>query len=116
MDCRTTLLVHTRHLRYVRTVAEHCPELSLVIDHIGKPPIASGEITEWSKQFQPLAGFSNIQCKLSGLVTEANWSSWTTDRSAAVHRLRVRLFGPDRLDVWKRPSRVSCSLRHTNEC
>lgn len=91
------LLVHTRHLRYVRTVAEHCPELSLVIDHMAKPSIASNEIADWSKEFQPLAEFRNIQCKLSGLVTEANWSSWTTDDLRPYIDCALDAFGPDRL-------------------
>jgi L-fucono-1,5-lactonase len=91
------LLVHTRHLRHVRTVAEHCPTLHLVVDHMAKPPIASSEFDEWSREFRPLAEFSNIQCKLSGLVTEANWSSWTTDDLRPYIDCALDSFGPDRL-------------------
>jgi len=91
------LLVHTRHLRHVRTVAEHCPTLHLVIDHMAKPPIASGEFDDWSREFRPLAEFSNIQCKLSGLVTEANWSSWTTDDLRPYIDCALDSFEPDRL-------------------
>ena len=91
------LLVHTRHLRYVRTVAEHCPTLHLVIDHMAKPPIASSEFAEWSREFRPLAEFSNVQCKLSGLVTEANWSSWTTDDLQPYIECALDSFGPQRL-------------------
>ena len=70
------LLVHTRHLKHVPRVAETYPDLSLVIDHLAKPPIARNEIKEWSDTLAPLAHYPNIHCKLSGLVTEANWNSW----------------------------------------
>jgi L-fuconolactonase len=43
------LLVHTRHLKHVPVVAESCPDLQLVIDHLAKPPIARNEIDEWSR-------------------------------------------------------------------
>ncbi len=66
------LLVHTRHLKHVKTVVEACPNLALVIDHMAKPPIASGEISEWVKELKPIAAYPNVNCKLSGLVTEAN--------------------------------------------
>ena len=91
------LLVHTRHLRYVRTVVERCPDLRLVIDHMAKPPIGSGEVAEWAHEFQPLAEFSNIKCKLSGLVTEANWSSWTIEDLRPYIDCALESFGPDRL-------------------
>jgi len=91
------LLVHTRHLKYVPQVAESCPELALVVDHLAKPPIARNEIKEWSQALAPLAKFPNINCKLSGLVTEANWNSWhTNDLHPFVDRA-LELFGADRM-------------------
>ncbi len=91
------LLVHTRHLRHVRTVAERCPDLRLVIDHLAKPPIARHEFTEWAQAMKPLAAFPNMYCKLSGLVTEANWSSWQTDDLRPYVDHALELFGPERL-------------------
>lgn len=91
------LLVHTRHLKYVPQVAESCPELALVIDHLAKPPIAKNEINEWSRGFKPLASYRNIHCKLSGLVTEANWSSWQTDDLRPFVDVALESFGADRL-------------------
>jgi L-fuconolactonase len=91
------LLVHPRHLKHVHTAAEHCSDLRLVIDHLAKPPIARGEFSEWSKQFRPLADVTNIHCKLSGLVTEANWNSWTTDDLRPYIDFALDSFGPDRL-------------------
>ena len=91
------LLVHTRHLKHVSRVAESCPELALVIDHLAKPPIAKNEIKEWSKAFKPLASYPNIYCKLSGLVTEANWTSWQTDDLRPFVEFALESFGPERL-------------------
>ena len=91
------LLVHTRHLKHVPRVAESCPELALVIDHLAKPPIARKEIREWSQALQPLASYTNINCKLSGLVTEANWNSWQTEDLRPFVDLALEYFGPDRL-------------------
>jgi L-fuconolactonase len=68
-----------------------------VIDHLAKPPIASNEITEWSQAFRPLALFPNINCKLSGLVTEANWNSWQQEDMRPVVDVALESFGPDRM-------------------
>jgi L-fuconolactonase len=91
------LLVHTRHLSTVHTVAEKCPGLRLVIDHMAKPAIARDEFDQWEKTFRPLANFANMHCKLSGLVTEANWNTWTTDDLRPYIDCALESFGPDRL-------------------
>ena len=91
------LLVHIRHLKYARVVADQCADLALVIDHAAKPPIARAEFDEWSRELRPLAAFPNVNCKLSGLVTEANWTSWTTDDLRPYVDYALELFGPDRL-------------------
>lgn len=91
------LLVHTRHLRHVRTVAENCPELPLVIDHLAKPPISKHGFKEWAKEIAPLAAYPNMYCKLSGLVTEANWDSWQTNDLRPYVDYALELFGPERL-------------------
>jgi L-fuconolactonase len=91
------LLVHTRHLQYVPQVAERCPDLNLVIDHLAKPPIARDEFEEWSHALKPVAHYPNIHCKLSGLVTEANWSSWQTNDLRPYVEYALELFGTDRM-------------------
>jgi L-fuconolactonase len=96
-DVSFDLLVHTRHLRYARRVAETCPELSLVIDHLAKPPIAGGEFDQWARELRPLAAFPHVYCKLSGLVTEANWTTWTTDDLRPYVDYALELFGAERL-------------------
>jgi L-fuconolactonase len=91
------LLVHTRHLRYVPEVAESCPDLRLVIDHLAKPPVARNEIKEWARALKPVASYQNIHCKLSGLATEANWSSWQTSDLRPFVDCVLELFGPERM-------------------
>ena len=91
------LLVHTRHLQYVPQVAERCPDLNLVIDHLAKPPIARNEFKDWSEALKSVARIPNIHCKLSGLVTEANWSSWQTNDLRPYVDHAFELFGADRM-------------------
>lgn len=91
------LLVHTRHLKHVPRIAESCPDLALVIDHLAKPPIAQNEFNEWSQALKPLARYSNIYPKLSGLVTEANWQSWQTDDLRPFVDYALEHFGVERM-------------------
>lgn len=91
------LLVHTRHLPSAKTVAEACPELLLVVDHMAKPPIASGAISHWAGQLKELAALPNVYCKLSGLVTEANHASWTANDLRPFVECALELFGTERL-------------------
>ena len=91
------LLVHTRHLKNVPKVADTCPELRLVIDHLAKPPIARNEIREWSHAFKPLARYPNINCKMSGLVTEADWHTWRTDDLRPFVNCALEVFSAERM-------------------
>ncbi|MFV5694227.1 amidohydrolase family protein [Flavobacterium sp. LB3P122] len=55
------------------------PEQAFVLDHIAKPDIKSGTIQSWKENITELAKAENVMCKISGMVTEANWYSWTAD-------------------------------------
>ena len=91
------LLVHTRHLKHALTVAAGCPELRLVVDHLAKPPIAQGEIDEWSRGLRELGSQPNVSCKLSGLVTEADWTRWRVEDLKPYVDLALEVFGPRRM-------------------
>jgi L-fuconolactonase len=95
--CTCDLLVHTRHLKYIPQVAESCPELQFVIDHLAKPSIARNEINEWAQAMKRVAAFPNMYCKLSGLVTEANWTSWQPEDLRPYVDEALALFGVDRM-------------------
>lgn len=91
------LLVHTRHLEYAAMVADRCPDLHLVVDHMAKPPIARGEIDDWSRGLRELASRPNVWCKLSGLVTEADWAGWRVEDLKPYVDLALEAFGPRRM-------------------
>src|SRR5690242_13983298 len=91
------LLVHTRHLKQVGIVAGSCPGLHLVIDHMAKPPLARGEITEWARQIKEVAPYQNVSCKLSGLVTEANRTGWRSEDLKPFVDKALEYFGPPRM-------------------
>ena len=99
-DVSYDLLVHTRHLKHVKTVAEACPKMRLVVDHVAKPPISSGEVAEWAKwadALREVAGYPNVSCKLSGLVTEANLTSWRVEDLRPFVEQALEFFGPGRM-------------------
>ena len=91
-------LVLPRHLRRLLQLVRRHPELQFVLDHFGKPHLASGDIAEWRADIARLAGEPNVACKLSGLVTEAVKDWQVADlREAVDHALAC--FGPQRM-LW----------------
>lgn len=91
------LLVRTRELPAALEVARGNPDMRFVIDHIAKPPIHSGEYEEWAERMAPFADLVNVSCKLSGMVTEASWSSWTREDLLPYVQRVVGWFGEDRI-------------------
>jgi L-fuconolactonase len=91
------LLVRTRELPAATAVARDMPDLRLVVDHIAKPPIATGELEPWATEVRALAAFPNVTCKLSGMVTEADWTSWTPGDLRPYVHVVLEAFGPARL-------------------
>ncbi|WP_306319906.1 MULTISPECIES: amidohydrolase [unclassified Streptomyces] len=79
-----------------KAAAEH-PELAFVLDHLGKPPIAAHELEPWRTRIRALAALPNTYCKLSGLVTEADWAHWTLDDLRPYADTALDAFGPDRV-------------------
>ncbi|WP_325175647.1 amidohydrolase family protein [Paenibacillus sonchi] len=67
------------------------------MDHLAKPPIASGQLEPWRSRMAQIAKHPGIYCKLSGMVTEADPQGWTQeDFTAYVHAV-LELFGPERV-------------------
>ncbi len=92
------LLVRTEHLPHVPRLAEENPDLRLVIDHLAKPPIASGELSLWRERMAALVPYPNIWCKVSGLLTEAGPSP-TAEAIRPVVAFALEQFGVSRL-LW----------------
>jgi L-fucono-1,5-lactonase len=72
------LLVRARELPAATEIAQALPDLRFILDHIAKPRIADGQDDLWFERLPGLAARPNVSAKLSGMITEANWSSWTS--------------------------------------
>jgi L-fuconolactonase len=93
------LLVRTRELPAATEVARRLPGLRFALDHLAKPAISTGQIEPWASAIGEIARLPNVTCKVSGLVTEAGWSSWHSDDLTPYIAHAVEVFGPDRL-MW----------------
>jgi L-fuconolactonase len=91
------LVVRPDQLGDAAVVASQHPAVTFVLDHLGKPPIASGDLVGWSKNLRAVAALPNVSAKLSGLVIEAGWSTWTVDDLRGPVQLALEVFGPTRL-------------------
>ncbi|MGH9521844.1 MAG: amidohydrolase family protein [Terriglobales bacterium] len=91
------LLVYPRQMHAAIELAHRLPDLRLVLDHIGKPPIRDGVRGPWRQQIHALAENPNVYCKLSGLVTEADWKRWTPNDCKPYLDAVFEAFGPERL-------------------
>ena len=90
------LLFYVRHLRHAATLARELPELRMVIDHLAKPRIREGRTDDWLPHLKAAAAFPNVYCKLSGLVTEADWRRWTAADLRPYVQAALECFGPGR--------------------
>ncbi|MEV6056651.1 amidohydrolase family protein [Streptomyces sp. NPDC052107] len=91
------LVILPHQLPAATAAARRLPGLRFVLDHIGKPAIAQGALEPWASQLRALAAEPNTFCKLSGLVTEADWRGWTVDDLRPFAETVVGAFGPDRV-------------------
>jgi L-fuconolactonase len=96
-DLRYDLLIFERHLPQTIGLVDAFPDQLFVVDHIAKPPIRAGEMEPWASQITELAKRGNVFCKLSGMVTEADWEGWTEEQLRPYFDLVIDAFGPERL-------------------
>lgn len=71
------ILIFPDQLPYIPQLVEAFPDMRFVVDHIAKPLIKKGEVADWKKDMEALARYSNVYCKVSGMVTEGDWQRWT---------------------------------------
>ncbi len=90
------LLFYVKHLHHIETLATRLPELPMVLDHLGKPDVAGGGLEVWRPRIEAAAKFPNVFCKLSGLVTEADWQSWTPADLKPYIDIAIEAFSPAR--------------------
>jgi L-fuconolactonase len=98
-DLTYDLLLFPRHLPVASKLVAEFPDQPFVLDHIAKPPIRDGQISPWREDLRQLAEFPNVCCKLSGMVTEANWKQWQPGDFQRYLDVVFDCFGPDRLMI-----------------
>jgi len=91
------LLLRPHLLKYIPEVVRRHPRLKFVVDHIAKPLIKDGVVEGWKKEMEAIAQFPNVYCKISGLVTEADWDSWKRDDFKEYVEHILSIFGEDRV-------------------
>lgn len=96
-DYTYDILIFHRQLPAAIDLANRFPNQAFVLDHIAKPDIKSGDIQSWKKNIAELAKTENVMCKISGMVTEANWKTWTADDLKPYLDVVFENFTPNRL-------------------
>jgi L-fuconolactonase len=91
------LLTLPAQLQSAIDLVKLCPEVSFVLDHISKPCIAKSELEPWGRQIRELALLPNVDVKVSGMVTEANWHAWKPADFQPYIDVLLEAFGPKRL-------------------
>ncbi len=91
------VLIHERQILEAIQFVDRHPHQKFVLDHAAKPRIFSSELEPWKTNLHELARRPNVYCKISGLVTEANWGTWSEDSLRPYLDVCVEAFGPQRL-------------------
>ena len=91
------LLIFSRHLPVAREFVLQHPQQVFVLDHLAKPQVRAQDFQSWADDLARLAACSNVSCKLSGLVTEADWTCWTPEQVRPYLDHALSVFGPQRL-------------------
>jgi len=93
------ILIYPRHLPVAVEFVQRFPRQRFVLDHLAKPLIKAQTIEPWASHIRELAKFPNVFCKLSGMVTEADWKSWKPEHFVPYLDVALESFGPERLMI-----------------
>jgi L-fuconolactonase len=91
------ILIFPEHLANTLKFVKTFPNQRFVIDHIAKPFIKTGEMDAWQKGLKAIAECENVSCKISGMVTEADWANWQQADFTPYLAAIVEMFGTDRI-------------------
>ncbi len=91
------ILIFPQHLPYAAQLVAEFPDQKFVVDHLAKPPIKAGEIEAWKKDIEALAQHPNVMCKVSGMLTEADWTNWKTEDFTPYLDVVFNAFGTNRV-------------------
>lgn len=91
------ILIFPHQLEEAVALVKKNPEQAFVLDHIAKPYIKDKKIDQWAKHINQLSAHQNVNCKLSGLLTEADWNHWQEEDFTAYLTVIMEAFGTDRM-------------------
>lgn len=91
------ILIYPRQLPAAIELAAKFPKQPFIVDHLAKPEIKGARISEWAAQMRIIAQNPNVYCKVSGLITEADWHAWRKEEFRPYLDVAFEAFGPDRL-------------------
>lgn len=91
------ILIYERHLPAAIAFVDRHPHQVFVLDHIAKPRIRDHILDPWQTNIRKIARRENVFCKLSGMVTEANWKSWRAEELQPYFDVVLEAFGPKRI-------------------
>ena len=92
------ILIFPKHLpNTIEFVKQFSEQQIFVVDHIAKPLIKDGIVSPWREEIAALATFPNVYCKVSGMVTEADWNTWTPENIRPYLDIVFEAFGPERI-------------------
>lgn len=91
------LLVFHKQMESLVQFTDKLPDNRLILDHIGKPDIKNKEIKQWKEQIRIISSNPNIYCKLSGMLTEADYNNWKYDDIMPYMEISAEYFGADRI-------------------
>jgi L-fuconolactonase len=94
---RYDILIFARHLPQTIEFVDRHPQLTFIVDHVAKPKIKDHILSPWRENMQKLARRKNVYCKLSGMVTEAGWQTWTENDLRPYMDIVLECFGAQRL-------------------
>lgn len=91
------ILIFPDQLKYADKLVKEFPQQKFVLDHIAKPNIKGNKIDSWAAEIVLLAENKNVYCKISGMVTEADWGNWTNDIFIKYLDVIFKAFGTSRI-------------------
>lgn len=91
------ILIYTDQLQYAKELVAAFPEQLFIIDHLAKPQVKDRNIDQWKKDMRAIAGYENVYCKISGMVTEADWKNWKKEDFHPYLDVVVNAFGAKRI-------------------
>lgn len=96
-DLSFDICIKSHQLDETIELVRQLPDIQFILNHIAKPAIVDGEFDTWATRLKTLAGFENVTCKISGIITEADFSNWTQEQIKPYVTETIEAFGIDRV-------------------